>query len=231
MYSASVLFSNPGVVELPGLSIAADVNDSRVVVAWNVLLDLNTMRSTTVPLPPGNWQGMIASDISNAGGICGSISGFSGCSTFPVRRLSGSPMEIIGGCATTTSAVSMNDRGDALTYVYNGGLGVVFIDHGYTDITGLIAPSEAPWAVTGVSTINNARQMLVTGRIAPTFAPTLLRLTPIVAGDLDEDGRVAGSDLGALLAAWGVGSGPADLDHNGVVDGSDLGALLAAWTG
>ncbi|MBL9148224.1 MAG: PEP-CTERM sorting domain-containing protein [Phycisphaerae bacterium] len=51
--------------------------------------------------------------------------------------------------------------------------------------------------------------------------------TPCPA-DLDGDGSVGGSDLGALLGAWG-GSGNADLDGDGTVGGSDLGILLGSW--
>lgn len=50
---------------------------------------------------------------------------------------------------------------------------------------------------------------------------------PQCPADLDGDGSVSGSDLGALLAAWG--SPAADLDGDGTTAGSDLGALLAAW--
>ncbi len=49
------------------------------------------------------------------------------------------------------------------------------------------------------------------------------------AADLDCDGSVDGGDLGAMLAAWGKGHGPADLDGSGEIDGADLGRLLAAW--
>jgi CxxC motif-containing protein (DUF1111 family)/subtilisin-like proprotein convertase family protein len=48
-------------------------------------------------------------------------------------------------------------------------------------------------------------------------------------GDLNNDGVVSGADLGALLGAWGPGSGPNDLNDDGVVNGADLGALLGAW--
>ena len=47
-------------------------------------------------------------------------------------------------------------------------------------------------------------------------------------GDLDNNGRVDGADLGALLGAWGT-SGPGDLNGDGVVNGGDLGLLLGAW--
>jgi hypothetical protein len=49
-------------------------------------------------------------------------------------------------------------------------------------------------------------------------------------GDIDGDGRVNSSDLGALLGSWGA-SGPADLDRSGEVDSADLGILFAGWTG
>lgn len=230
LYNNSVLFTPDGPMDLPGISLAADVNNQRVVVAGNMLLDLNTLSTTTIPLPPGNWQGAGATDLNNNNGFCGYIAGFSGCSNFPVRYLPGSGMEIIGGCATSTSAVSLNDQGDALTAVYNGGVGAVFIEAGYTNISSLIEPSQGPWIVTGVSTINNARQILVEGRIAPDYLLQLLRLTPIVAGDLTGDGRVDGADLGMLLGSWGATGGAADLDQSGTVDGADLGALLGAWT-
>lgn len=230
LYNSAALFTDTGVIALPDISLAADVNNDRMVVAGNTVLDLDSMSTTTIPLPAGNWQGMGASDISNTGGICGYISGFSGCSTFPVRALPGESMQIIGGCATTTSAVSMNDQGDALTFVTNGGVGVVFIDAGYTNISGLIAPSEGSWLVTGVSTINNARQMLISGKSGPSFISTLLRLTPIIAGDIDGNGQVNGIDLAMVLGHWGDAGGAADLDANGVVDGIDLGIVLGAWT-
>jgi len=54
------------------------------------------------------------------------------------------------------------------------------------------------------------------------------------SADLNQDGVVAGADLGLLLAAWGpCASFPecgADLDCDGIVGGADLGLLLAAWT-
>jgi hypothetical protein len=55
-------------------------------------------------------------------------------------------------------------------------------------------------------------------------------------GDLDGDGSVSGSDLGALLLVWGecltgLGTCPADLNADGFIDGADLGTLLLNWTG
>lgn len=231
MYSSAAAFTVPGVVALPEISLAADVNNSRVVVAGNQLLDLNTMEVTTVPLPPGNWQGVSSNDINNAGAFCGHILGFSGCSTFPLKWTPGVGWTFLGGCATTTSAISLNDQGDALTYVLQGGLGAVFVEAGYVNVGGLIAPGQGNWLVTGLSTINNARQILGSGRNLPSDLTQLIRLTPIIAGDLDGDGRVDGIDLAILLGAWGLAGGDADLDGDGFVGGADLAILLGGWTG
>jgi chitinase len=47
--------------------------------------------------------------------------------------------------------------------------------------------------------------------------------------DLSGDGKVDGSDLTILLAAWGSGDSSVDLDGDGSVGGGDLTILLAAW--
>lgn len=52
---------------------------------------------------------------------------------------------------------------------------------------------------------------------------------PCCVGDLDGDGVVSGSDLGALLGVWGSSDPAADLDDDGIVGGSDLGGLLGNW--
>ncbi len=48
-------------------------------------------------------------------------------------------------------------------------------------------------------------------------------------GDLNGDGVVDASDLGALLMSWGSDDPIADLDGSGEVDGDDLGVLLTLW--
>jgi alpha-tubulin suppressor-like RCC1 family protein len=49
-------------------------------------------------------------------------------------------------------------------------------------------------------------------------------------GDLNLDGRIDGTDLGALLSMWGVPGAPyGDLNGDGVVSGADLGRLLSRW--
>lgn len=61
--------------------------------------------------------------------------------------------------------------------------------------------------------------------------------TASVFADLTGDGLVNGSDLGALLGAWGCTStiaacgecDGADLNGSGLVNGADLGLLLGEW--
>ncbi len=53
---------------------------------------------------------------------------------------------------------------------------------------------------------------------------------PEVGGDLNDDGRVDGADLGILLSLWGTSDSLADLDGSGSVDGGDLGLILAFWS-
>lgn len=48
-------------------------------------------------------------------------------------------------------------------------------------------------------------------------------------GDLDDNGQVAGGDLGLMLGAWGTDDPNADLDGNGIVSGGDLGLMLGFW--
>lgn len=49
------------------------------------------------------------------------------------------------------------------------------------------------------------------------------------AGDVNASGSVDGSDLAALLAAWGTSNPAADVNGSGLVDAADLAVLLAAW--
>ena len=58
-----------------------------------------------------------------------------------------------------------------------------------------------------------------------------IRVTGLLAADLDGNGSVGGSDLGVVLGAWGTGPGPADINLDGRVDGQDLGIVLGQWTG
>lgn len=52
-----------------------------------------------------------------------------------------------------------------------------------------------------------------------------------LVGDVNEDCRVNGADIGLLRSLWGTDSPIADFDGDGIVGGGDLGLLLANWTG
>jgi hypothetical protein len=58
-----------------------------------------------------------------------------------------------------------------------------------------------------------------------------LNLAPAIPGDLDNNGRVDGGDLGIMLALWGpIACGnSADLNGDCSIDGADLGILLSNW--
>ncbi|MFM7261041.1 MAG: dockerin type I domain-containing protein [bacterium] len=49
------------------------------------------------------------------------------------------------------------------------------------------------------------------------------------AGDVDGDGQVSGTDLAALLSAWGSSNAAADVNGSGTVDAEDLTVVLGAW--
>ena len=228
-YPRAVRFTSGSAQLLPQISTPADINEGRVVLAWNQLLDLDDMSVTTIPLPPGNWQGFIGIDLADNGNFCGYILGFSGCSTFPLRHRPGAGWEFVGGCATTTAANSINSRGDVTAYVANTASWVSFVGETNVDAASLIAPSEGVWTILGVGSINDGRAMLANGRPLGDPVSKLLRLVPILVEDLDGDGGVGATDLAILLSAWGSKGGNADLDGDGIVGATDLARLLAAW--
>ena len=228
-YPRAVRFTTGPADILPQISLPADINEGRVVLAYNQLLDLDDMSITTIPLPPGNWQGFQGIDLADNGNFCGYVLGFSGCSTFPLRYRPGFGWEFVGGCATTTAANSINNRGDVTAYVANTGSWVSFVGETNTDAAALIAPSEGIWTILGVGSITDSRAMLASGRPIGDPVTKLLRLVPDRAEDIDGDGSVGSSDLGILLSAWGEMGGPADLNGDEMVDSADLGQLLSAW--
>lgn len=228
-YPRSAKFTATGATLLAGIGTPADVNESRVVVASNQLLDLDTMAITTIPLPPGNWQGFVAHDISETGNVCGYVAGFSGCSTFPLRHLAGIGWQFVGGCATTTAANSINDLGDVTAFVANTGSWVSFVGEDPVSPAALIAAGQGAWLITGVGSISNGRAMLASGRPVGETVNQLLRLRPYRPEDLNDDGSVDAQDIAVLLDAWGTFGGIADIDGDGIVAAPDLTALLSAW--
>ena len=179
-----VHFTATGPVVLPGFESAADVNDHRNVLNRNQLLDLDTLQLQTVPLPAGNWMGMLGSALNELDGFAGYIQGYSStCPSFPIRWTPGAGWLFVGGCAQTTSATAINDLGDVLTYVYPTASRVRFEGIGDFSIGELIHPSQGAWWVQywGAADINNARQILA-GVKDPTLTQMgAARLTPIDA--------------------------------------------------
>jgi subtilase family serine protease len=85
-------------------------------------------------------------------------------------------------------------------------------------------------AINGVTTSScTAKFDLVTGWGAMNIDAFVASQTVIQCpADLNGNRTVEGSDLGILLAYWGV-AGAGDLNGDGVTNGADLGTMLAAW--
>ncbi len=181
--STGVVFAAGGPAALPGGMRGADINDQRVVLADRSLLDLDTGQITEVPLPAGNWQGFVGAALNNNNDFGGYILGWSGCSTFPMRFRQGVGWEYLGGCATTTSATAINDRGDALLYYYTTTSGVNFVGDGYFALGSLIDPSQGEWYIQygGANGINNARQIVAAARQGFSGPIGAVRMTPMTA--------------------------------------------------
>jgi len=231
--STGVRFTSTGTVMLPDGMLSGDVNDQRVVLADNRLLDLDTGEIVTVPLPPGNWQGFVGAALNNNNDFCGYVLGFSGCSTFPIRYRQGAGWEFIGGCATTTSATAINDRGDALLYYYQTASGVSFVNEGYFALGSLIDPSQGIWFVQGgANGINNSRQIIAAARQGVSGPIGAVLMTPIItncAADFNADGTVGVQDIFAFLSAWFSNDPRADVDGTPGVAVPDIFAFLSAW--
>jgi len=131
---------------------------------------------------------------------------------------------------------------------------------GYPELGGpgtLVTQSRSPLTVTSCEFVDNTANILlaidpVQGGIAlvqgtafcgnnpigPDFGPTVVDLggnevrASCCTGDVTDNGVVNGTDLAAVLAAWGSdGSNKfdCDIDNDGVVSGSDLAFVLAGW--
>jgi len=124
----------------------------------------------------------------------------------------------------TTSMVTVDARGRIFHNNSNGAGGFV------ADIRVFDAKLQPEWSLslTGVNqggpSISSDGSLVLagTGVVRRYWTPTC------APADLNCDGRVDGTDLTALLAAWGQ-SGAADLDGNGMTDGLDLSIVLAGW--
>lgn len=194
-----VLFTGSGPVRLPHIDAASDVNDRRRVLSGPQLLDLDTMQVQTFPLPPGNWQGFASAALNNNDDFAGYVVGFSGCSTFPIRYRQNSGWHFLGGCATTTSATAINDRGDTLFYYYYTASGVYLEGEGSFGIGELIDPSQGPWLIEwfGANDINESRQIVAYAINLSTDARGAVLLTPFNRYSV-EVGNLAGGTNAAF---------------------------------
>jgi len=83
----------------------------------------------------------------------------------------------------------------------------------------------------GASLVTDGRRVLAgTATILGSVDdPSNIVVVAPCPADLTGDGRVDGSDLAALLAAWGRDVPEVELSGDNIIDGQDLAALLAAW--
>lgn len=240
--STGVLFTSAGPVALTDGILGADINDQHIVLSGARLLDLNSNVITTIPMPPGNWQGFVGAALNNNNDFGGYILGYSSCSAYPVRYRQSVGWEFLGGCAQTAASVTaMNDRGDALSYYYIAAAGVHFVDEGYFMLGSLIDPSQGAWFVqwSGANAINDSRQIVASARQGLNGPIGAVLLTPIpVIGDVSGDGIVNVQDLLAVINAWGACPAPPqscradvapDPNGDGVVNVQDLLFVIAHW--
>lgn len=233
--TVGVHFDTGGPVPLPGGFVASDINDAGVMLAGNQLIDLGTGAVEEIPLPPGNWQGFAGRALNNNNDACGYVIGYSGCSTFPMRYRQSTGWEFLGGCATTTSATSINDHGDALLYYYTTAAGVNFVDEGYFSLGALVDPSQGEWYIQwgGATAINNDRQILSSARQGASGPIGAVRLSPL-EGDCPADiampvGVLDLEDISAFLTGFMSRDPAADLDGNGFFDLGDVNAFIASF--
>jgi hypothetical protein len=128
-----------------------------------------------------------------------------------------------------------------------GSLGTISVDYFHTkqDGTELYETGDAPGAVAEIGGFTFAWGFLINGDTnndgtndgADNFnrCGFIATFTPIESNncpdcpDLNGDCNVDGSDLAALLAAWGSDNADADFNDDGTVDGPDLAELLGGW--
>ncbi len=135
-----------------------------------------------------------------------------------------SPAPVLAAHGFTNSKVTVDSRGRIFHNNSNGAGGFA------ADIRVFDAVLQPEWSlsITGVNqggpsiAADGSLVLAGTGLVRRYWTPTCAQ------ADLNCDGRIDGTDLTALLAAWGQ-SGAADLDGSGTVDGLDLSIILAAW--
>ena len=188
---------------------------------------------TLLELPQGSTQGF-AQAVGMNGMVVGSVNGIEPGIQLPVvwqlaiepNRLQAAPVSGERGETVELSSTSSRKSGPNVGYSVSVRVGGVSVGSAITDSNGVAKVSYTIPASTKGSQLT-AEFIDETG----TSTTALIQVvTGGLLGDIDGDGRVNSSDLGALLGSWGA-SGPADLDRSGEVDSADLGILFAGWTG
>ena len=94
---------------------------------------------------------------------------------------------------------------------------------GWESLASMTAISADGHSVGGYGTFNGQRR---------GFMAVALSFDSVgCEGDVDLDSAVSGSDISAVLAAWGPSPGQSreDINGDGWIDGADLGMILSAW--
>lgn len=192
----------------------------------------------TIPLPVGELSKIVAAQTGPAGGIA--VPQGDGTSTF----------SIVVPCEFTLQASAVGqsfDQAIPAAFVLAGriepkGGGVLITTtvsfEQSTEIpAGLPALESQPLGLPTILPAGSTANLLVTGEFGAgsasiAFDGTLVATgTPTaVPGDMNADGAVDGSDIGALLRVWGQAHPVADFTGDGTVDGRDLAYMLAHWT-
>lgn len=110
-----------------------------------------------------------------------------------------------------------------------GGSTIFFRDGGSFDQEVLITQT-GEYRLRGVGDVELERSMTGFWTDSFSFEAEMTIIGPC-QGDLNDDGRVDGADLSAVLSAWGPCSGgcDADLSGDGQVNGADIAIILSAW--
>ncbi|MFO0833930.1 MAG: GC-type dockerin domain-anchored protein [Phycisphaerales bacterium] len=230
--SRGVLWTDAGPVNLTQLgSAAADINDHRVVLANQVLLDLDTM--TTQTIDPPDRMSASGVQINIQSNLVGTVASYSSsCANFPARYLQGIGWEIMGGCSNSASGNSINDLNDVTSYYASTYAAWVHLEgEGDFGIAALVAPGQGAWYFQSSAQINNRRQIVIAGFDNNSTRRGAVLLSPIgmCRADYNGDGFVNGDDYDAFAEDFDEGWPGADMNHDGFVNGDDYDAFSSAF--
>lgn len=139
---------------------------------------------------------------------------------------------------------AMNDARFAVGHVHRfQGSDHMFLstpDDGMHDVNDLLIPSDAGWEVFFADDINNRNQIVGTGRFDPPpgdprpFFYGSVLLSPVIEGDLDDNGVVDRADLALIVKNYGRSGGvdfyDGDFSGDGLVGLADLVTLQRNFT-